>query len=139
VGQSLFLPYLLLVFHTVLKSSQSIDAQRFELYVSACQQDVASMQEELEGRYSRAMTMLENSRRELASGLARVQGELTSLRRNAEVITVDSDAIETGSVDAADADENSVALDEPYDADSEFLEDYEQELASEEEYEAPGR
>jgi DNA recombination protein RmuC len=71
VGQSLFLPYLLLVFQTVLKASQTIDVQRFELYVSSCQQDIAGMQEELEGRFSRATTMLENSRREIAGGLAR--------------------------------------------------------------------
>ncbi|MFO7695921.1 MAG: DNA recombination protein RmuC [Anaerolineae bacterium] len=92
VGQSLFLPYLLLVFQTVLKASQTIDVQRFELYVSSCQQDIAGMQEELEGRFSRATTMLENSRREIAGGLARVQGELTSLRRNAEVIEVPAEA-----------------------------------------------
>jgi hypothetical protein len=36
--------------------------------------------------------MLENSRREIAGGLARVQGELTSLRRNAEVIEVPAEA-----------------------------------------------
>jgi DNA recombination protein RmuC len=88
VGQSLFLPYLLLVFQTVLKASQTIDIQRFDLYVTSCQQDIAGMQEELEGRFSRATTMLENSRREIAGGLARVQGELTSLRRNAEVMAV---------------------------------------------------
>ncbi|NLG29228.1 MAG: DNA recombination protein RmuC [Chloroflexi bacterium] len=142
VGQSLFLPYLLLVFQTVLKSSQSLDMQRFELYVSACQQDVASMQEELEGRYSRATTMLENSRRELASGLARVQGELTSLRRNAEVIAVDSAAIEPGSahdLEAEDEADDTLELEDAYDAELELDDEYEQELASDEEYEAPGR
>jgi len=88
IGQSLFLPYLLLVFQTVLKASQSIDVQRLELYVNGCQQDIAGMQEELEGRFSRATTMLENSRREIAGGLARVQGALNSLRRHAEVMAV---------------------------------------------------
>ncbi|MGI6367970.1 MAG: DNA recombination protein RmuC [Anaerolineae bacterium] len=102
VGQSLFLPYLLLVFQTVLKSTQSIDLQRFELYVSSCQQDIATMQEELEGRYSRATTMLENSRRELASGLARVQGDLNSLRRNAETLPVDAEAFKPATVEVSD-------------------------------------
>lgn len=115
VGQSLFLPYLLLVFQTVLKASQTIDVQRFELYVSSCQQDIAGMQEELEGRFSRATTMLENSRREIAGGLARVQGELTSLRRNAEVIAVPveataiTQAAQVNGDDASDADDDAAA------------------------------
>jgi len=92
VGQGLLLPYLLLVFQTVLKSTQAVDVQRLELYVTSCQQAVAGLQEELEGRFSRATTMLENSRREIAGGLARVQGELTSLRRNAELTPTSPEA-----------------------------------------------
>ncbi len=89
VGHSLFVPYLLLVFQTVLKSSQQVDVQRLDLYLTRCQQGVSELQEELEGRFSRAMAMLANSRQMMAGGLSQVQAELGSLRRGSEAVVAE--------------------------------------------------
>ncbi len=79
ISYSLFLPYLLLVFQTALNSAVEIDMQRLQHYLGDCQQIVTGLQQELEGRFARALTMLGNTRDELAAGLGSVQGKLASL------------------------------------------------------------
>jgi DNA recombination protein RmuC len=73
-------PYLLLVFQTILKSSQSIDMQRLDAYLRSAEESLELAQGELEGRFSRAITMLTNSRDELSVLLSRVRSGLTSLQ-----------------------------------------------------------
>jgi DNA recombination protein RmuC len=80
VSYSMFVPYLLLVFQTILRTSQSIDVQRMEAYLDDVWGSIRSMQDELEGRFSRAMTMLANSRNDMRTHLGRVSGGLTSLQ-----------------------------------------------------------
>ena len=53
VSYSMFVPYLLLVFETVLKSSQNIDLDKLSAYLQTAQQSVLAVQEELQGRFSR--------------------------------------------------------------------------------------
>lgn len=84
VGYSLFLPYLLLVFQAMLKASQQIDHERLCRALEACERIVVDLQNEVESRWGRAMTMLDNSRRAMAAGLSQIRGELTSLRFIAE-------------------------------------------------------
>jgi DNA recombination protein RmuC len=70
----------LLVFQTILKSSQSIDMQRLDAYLRSAEEGLEQAQGELEGRFSRAITMLTNSRDELSVLLSKVRSGLTSLQ-----------------------------------------------------------
>jgi DNA recombination protein RmuC len=80
IGYSMFVPYLLLVFQTILKSSQSIDMQRLDAFLRSAEEGLEQAQGELEGRFSRAITMLTNSRDELSVLLSKVRSGLTSLQ-----------------------------------------------------------
>lgn len=80
VSYSLFVPYLLLVFQTILKTSQSIDLQRLDAYLQSAQKSIKIVQDELEGRFSKAITMLNNSRDEISAHLSKIAGGLTSLQ-----------------------------------------------------------
>jgi DNA recombination protein RmuC len=65
IAYSMFIPYMLLVFQTILKSAQHIDADRLDAYIQAAQKSIHAAQEELEGRFARSLTMLGNSRNDL--------------------------------------------------------------------------
>jgi DNA recombination protein RmuC len=78
----MFVPYLLLVFQTVLKTGGSLDMQRLARHVHSVQESVTSLQEELEGRLSRAITMLGNARDEMRAQLGKVAMGLTSIQIN---------------------------------------------------------
>jgi len=83
VSYSMFVPYLLLVFQTVLKTSQNVDLQKLSAYLDSAQAGVKALQDELEGRLSRALTMLGNSRDEMRLQVSRVSSGLTSLQLGA--------------------------------------------------------
>jgi len=83
IGYRMFVPYLLLVFQTILKTSQSFDVQRLDAYLRSAEENIEAAQEELEGRFSRAITMLTNSRNELSVLLSKVSSGLTSLQISA--------------------------------------------------------
>ena len=83
IGYSMFVPYLLLVFQTILKTSQSIDMQRLDAYLRSADEHIQAAQGELEGRFSRALTMLTNSRDELSVLLSKVRSGLTSVQISA--------------------------------------------------------
>jgi DNA recombination protein RmuC len=80
VSYSMFLPYLLLVFQTILKTSQNIDLEKLDAYLQMAQENVGKLQEELEGRFSRAIAMLNNSRTDMSTFLSKVSSGLTSLQ-----------------------------------------------------------
>ena len=80
VSYSMFIPYLLLVFQTVLKTSQSIDLQKLDAYLQTAQENIKALQEELDGRLSRAITMLSNSRDDMRAHLGKISGSLTGLQ-----------------------------------------------------------
>ena len=86
ISYSLFVPYLLLVFQTVLKSTQHIDIQRLEAFLGSVEENLEAMQGELEGRYSRALTMLENSGSEMRAQLSQVRSGLSGLQVTAEAL-----------------------------------------------------
>ncbi len=83
VSYSMFVPYLLLVFQTVLKTSQNIDLQKLDAYLKSAQESIKAVQDELEGRFPKAITMLNNSRDEMSAHLSKVAGGLTSLQISA--------------------------------------------------------
>jgi DNA recombination protein RmuC len=80
IGYSMFIPYLLLVFQTILKTSQNIDMEKLDAYLQTAQTSVKALQEEIGGRYSRAITMLSNSRNDMSVHLSKVSSGLTSLQ-----------------------------------------------------------
>ncbi len=80
VSYSMFLPYLLLVFHTVLKTNQSIDLQKLDAYIQTAQSSIKALQEELDGRFSKAITMLNNSRDDMRAHMSKASSSLTSLQ-----------------------------------------------------------
>ena len=80
VSYSMVVPYLLLVFQTVLRSAQTVDAQKLDACLRSIEDGIASMQAELDGRFSRALTMIDNSRSELRAHLGRVAGGLAGLQ-----------------------------------------------------------
>jgi DNA recombination protein RmuC len=83
VSYSMFVPYLLLVFQTVLKTSQSVDLQKLDAYLKSAQESIKAVQDELEGRFPKAIIMLNNSRDEMSAHLSKVAGGLTSLQISA--------------------------------------------------------
>ncbi len=85
LSYSLFVPYLLLVFQTTLKSSQTIDIQRLEAYLGSVEQGLDTLQQEIEGRLSRAIRMLNNSRSEMRTYLVQVRGGLRSMQVTASL------------------------------------------------------
>jgi DNA recombination protein RmuC len=80
ISYSLFVPYLLLVFQTILRNSQNIDLHKLEGYLGSAQTSICALQEELEGRFARALTMLTNSRADMSAQLSKLAGGLTSLQ-----------------------------------------------------------
>ena len=83
ISYSMFVPYLLLVFQTILKTSQNIDLQKLDAYLKSAQENIKAVQDELEGRFPKAITMLNNSRDEMSAHLSKVAGGLTSLQISA--------------------------------------------------------
>jgi len=83
ISYSMFVPYLLLVFQTILKTSQNIDLQKLDAYLRSAQDSIAALQQELEGRFSRAITMLNNSRNDMSVHLSKINSGLTSLQISA--------------------------------------------------------
>ena len=85
VGYSMFVPYLLLVFQTVLKTSQNIDVEKLDAYLQTAQDGVKKLQEELDGRFPKAITMLNNCRTDMTVHLSKVSAGLTSLQAGTNV------------------------------------------------------
>jgi len=60
--------------------------ERLDTYLEVSQQNVEMLQEELEGRFSRAITMLGNSHNEMAACVSKVSGALNSMRIDAMAV-----------------------------------------------------
>jgi len=94
VAYSMFVPYLLLVFQTVLKTSQNINLEKLDACVQAAQNSIQAAQQELEGRFARALTMLNNSRDDMSVHLSKVNSSLTSLQINAVASQIPSATVD---------------------------------------------
>ena len=80
VSYSMFVPYLLLVFQMALRTSQNIDLQKLDAAIHTAQDNIKSLQEELDNRFSRAITMLNNSRDDMRAHMSKAASSLTSLQ-----------------------------------------------------------
>ena len=85
VSYSMFVPYLLLVFHTILKTEHSIDLQKLNVYLQAIEDSLSGMQAELDGRFSRAITMLNNSRNAMHASISKANAGLVNLQLDTNV------------------------------------------------------
>lgn len=83
VGYGMFVPYLLLVFHTVLKTSQDLDLEQLASYLDQVERSIRAVEEELEGRHARALTMLQNSRDDMRAHLGKVTAGLVAIQLRA--------------------------------------------------------
>lgn len=91
IPYSMFVPYLMLVFQTILKTSQNIDLEKLDHELQSITQSVNALQEEIEGRFSRAITYLTNSRADMSAHLGKINGRLTSLQLNGNDKSATSD------------------------------------------------
>ena len=96
VSYSMFVPYLLLVFQTILKGSHDIDLQKLNAYLENAHGSIEALQEELEGRFSRALTMLNNSRNDMSIHLSKVRSGLTSVQISAAKPSAVAELAEAG-------------------------------------------
>jgi DNA recombination protein RmuC len=80
VGHGMLVPYLLLVYQTVLRSSHDVDLEKLAGHLEAAERSVQGLQEEVEGRLSRAITMLANSRDDLRGHGARIATTLNAVQ-----------------------------------------------------------
>jgi DNA recombination protein RmuC len=83
VSYSMFVPYLLLVFQTTLKNSQSLDLRKLEAYLQTARESISALQDELDGRFTRSLTMMNNSRDEMRVIVGRLGGSLAGLQMGA--------------------------------------------------------
>ncbi len=83
VSYSMFLPYILMVFQTVLKTSKNIEWERLHEYLDVIKQNIEIIQSEIDGRFSKAVAMLTNSRDDLKVHLGKIKGSITALEGGA--------------------------------------------------------
>lgn len=90
IGQGMLVPYLLLVFQTALRASHDIDVERLVAQLDAVEKAVQEIQDEVEGRLSRAITMLGNSRDDLRGHAAGARSGLIAARARSEAALPDA-------------------------------------------------
>ena len=113
IGQSLLLPYLLLVFQAVLAAARDVDLQRLNAALDSCLDSLGAAQDEVQGRLSRAMVLLENSRSALSANLAEAAAALSSVRRLAFELSAEVDGGEAHVALQAEAAADEALRDEP--------------------------
>jgi DNA recombination protein RmuC len=95
VSYSMLLPYLLLVYQGSLKNIQTIDIQKLEAYLKTVQGSLQALQQELDGRYARALTMLANSRNDMRALISKANGSVTSLQISSAPILYEEQPVQS--------------------------------------------
>jgi DNA recombination protein RmuC len=80
ISYSMFIPYLLLVFQTILENSKEVDYQQLEIYLQSTRTYLDALQNELDGRFSKAITMLGNTRDDMKVHLGKLSSGLNSIK-----------------------------------------------------------
>ena len=80
VSYSMLIPCLMLVLQTTLKTMQTVDMQKLDAYLQAVQNSIQAMQDEPDGRFAKALTMLANSRDDMRAQIGKASSNLTSLQ-----------------------------------------------------------
>lgn len=84
ISYSLLLPYLLLTVQTNLATAHNIDVAKIGVHLKMVEQTLQELSTELEGRYSKGMTMLTNSRETMQKHLSKANSALVSISTLAE-------------------------------------------------------
>ena len=79
LSYSMVVPYLLLVFQTTLASSGDIDLHKLNENIQSAKSSISSLQEELEGRLSDAITKLNKSKSEMTATINKLNTSLSLL------------------------------------------------------------
>lgn len=83
VSYSMFVPFLFLTIQTSFKTLQTVDLQKLDAYLDAIQNSINKLQEELDGRFATALTMLNNSRNDMQAHISKARSSITSLQISA--------------------------------------------------------
>lgn len=86
ISYSMLVPYLLLVFQTTLRASRNIDLAKLDACLQTAQETIRALQDELETRVQRALTMLTNARDDMSRQLSKLGAGLQGLRDAAEAV-----------------------------------------------------
>ena len=86
VIHSLFMPYLLLVFQSALRNTQNLDIEKLDAHMQAIGQSLREADSEIEMRFSRAITMLGNSRDDLRRHVSRLSSAMTAIQAGASSV-----------------------------------------------------
>lgn len=86
VSYGLFIPYLLLLFHTTAKRLGKPDLKRLDAYLRTVENNVKTLQPELEGRFSRALVMLDHSRADMEAHLSKLNAGVVAVRVDSEAL-----------------------------------------------------
>ena len=81
-----FMPYLLLVFQSALLSAQNLDIEKLDAHMQAIGQSLREADSEIEMRFSRAITMLGNSRDDLRRHVSRLSSAMTAIQAGASSV-----------------------------------------------------
>jgi len=84
ISYSLLLPYLILTFQTALATSHNIDVTKIRVHLRTVEQTLQELSAELEGRYSKGLTMLANSKETMQKDLGKANSALISISTIAE-------------------------------------------------------
>ena len=95
VSYSMFVPYLLLVVQTILASGQSIDMNKLTAHLQAIDAGIMEIQNEIEGRFTRGFTMMDNSRVEIRAQIGKIRNSTASLQVDAASATDIARSIES--------------------------------------------
>jgi DNA recombination protein RmuC len=92
ISYSMFIPYLLVVFQSILENSQEIDFQQLDLYLQSAKTYLDSLQNELDGRFSKAIIMLTNTRDDMKVQLGKLTSGISSIKIQSELTNHNHDA-----------------------------------------------
>ncbi len=80
ISYSMFTPYLLLVYQTALSASQTVDMQKLVSFLGTIQKVTRELHDEIDGRLSRGLTMISNSRDEMRVHAGKLGSSALALR-----------------------------------------------------------
>ena len=79
ISYSMFIPYLLLVFQTNIRAASDIDLPNLAHAVSEAEKSIKAIQDEIDGRFSRAVNALSTSRNEVKRETAKMSHLLSRI------------------------------------------------------------
>ena len=84
ISYSMFIPYLLLVFQTNMRTASDIDLPKLAQAVSGAEKSIKAIQDEIDGRFSRAVNALNTSRNEVKKETAKMSHLLSRIHADKE-------------------------------------------------------